>query len=88
MDDANNGGAGAATAPVDGPLSDEDILNELNKLKDVGLISYVVPTDPLGESWVVGLDGQILKLTSGEAIAFLAGAHAVVRRVATQRGLL
>lgn len=58
-------------------LTDEHILAELEKLSATGVISYVVPTIPLGEEWVVGIQGRIVKLTSqGEAVAFLAGVSA------------
>lgn len=65
----------------DGPTN-EEILAELNKHKEYGILDYVLPTIPLGESWVVGVRGQIVKLgTKGEVVAFLVGVSATVQWV-------
>ncbi len=63
-------------------FSDEQILEELNKLVELGALEYVIPTRPLGESWVVGCEGQILKFrNSDEAAAFLMGTNVLARLV-------
>lgn len=51
----------------------EDILAMFRQIESDGLIDYLVTTDPLGEEWVLGLNGQITKLTTPEAVAFLIG---------------
>lgn len=54
------------------------ILEELDKLVELGVLDYVVPTDPIGEEWVVGHKLQILKFKTPEEItAFLAGVTVV-----------
>jgi hypothetical protein len=73
--------------PVDAPeISDEDIYNTLKEYSDAGMIEYVLPTDPIGEQWIVGADGQILKFVSKEGIVgFLAGISTCARFVAKVR---
>lgn len=57
--------------------TDERILEQLEKLSSTGVIQYVVPTIPLGESWVVGVQGTIVKMaTKDEVLSFLAGVSA------------
>jgi len=66
--------------PGDG-LTNEEILTQLQDFARVGVIQYVLPTEPLGQEWVIGLEGLgICKLVrKSEAIAFISGANAVVR---------
>jgi hypothetical protein len=68
-------------------ITDEEIYEHLREYQDVGLIEYVLPTEPLGEQWIVGADGQILKfLTKEGAVGFLAGIAACARFVARRQG--
>jgi len=68
-------------------VSDELILKELEGLAQNNVIEYVLPTIPLGQEWVVGIDGRILKFGKDEAIAFLAGTTAALKWTARRRGL-
>ncbi len=59
--------------------SNEVILNELDKIAAYGVIDYVLPTVPLGESWVVGVRGNLVKMgTIEEVLAFLTGVNAAL----------
>jgi hypothetical protein len=52
----------------------EEVYDLLRSLENDGLLSYIVPTTPLGEEWVVGVfDGGLLKLNHEQVIAFLIG---------------
>ena len=58
----------------DTEVSDERILEDLEAYKNAGMIDYVLPTIPLGEQWIVGWNGQILKFVTKEGIVgFLTG---------------
>jgi hypothetical protein len=55
-------------------VTDERIYEDLKGYQDFGMIEYVLPTEPLGEQWIVGWNGQILKFLTKEGIVgFLAG---------------
>jgi hypothetical protein len=55
-------------------ISNETIYEHLQQYHEAGMIDYVLPTDPLGEQWIVGWNGQILKFVTKEGIVgFLAG---------------
>jgi hypothetical protein len=55
-------------------ISDEAIYDHLRQYADAGLIDYVLPTDPIGEQWIIGWNGEILKFVTKEGIVgFLAG---------------
>jgi hypothetical protein len=64
--------------PPDGEpvtLTTKQIYDELEGLRQAGVLEYVLPTVPLGEQWVLGFQGQIIKLAGDDqAAAFLAGA--------------
>lgn len=51
----------------------DELLALFQSMQNDGLIDYVLPTDPLGERWVVGMGGDLLNLSPGEAVAFLIG---------------
>lgn len=81
------------TAPQTVLYSDidpEDLYKSFKDYQAQGAIQYVLPSDPIGEKWVLGMpDGGLLHLTGvGEAVAWLAGAHAVVSVIAKSRGLI
>lgn len=58
-------------------ISDERIYEDLKSYQDAGMIEYVLPSRPLGEQWIVGWRGQILKfVTKGEVVGFLTGIQA------------
>jgi hypothetical protein len=62
----------SATEPTE--VSNETIYEHLRGYQEAGMIEYVLPTEPLGEQWIVGHDGQILKFLTKEGIfGFLAG---------------
>ena len=74
-------------------LTSQQIYEELRQYKQLGVLEYVLPTDPLGEEWHLGVKGQIVKLIGDDqAAAFLAGAaavaHWVADRIAGQSGPL
>lgn len=55
-------------------VSDETIYQHLRDYQEAGMIEYVLPTEPLGEQWIIGHAGHILKFTGTDEItAFLAG---------------
>lgn len=58
----------------DDALTDQQILAAFEEYADKGVLDYVLPTEPLGEEWVLGMRGDIVKLkTKNEAMACLAG---------------
>ena len=66
----------------------EHLYAELKKLEAVGAVEYVLPTVPLGEEWIVGFEGSIIKMIgNGEAAAFLAGVNVACRTLARHAGL-
>jgi hypothetical protein len=55
-------------------VSNETIYQHLKDYQEAGMIEYVLPTEPLGEQWIVGHDRQILKFLTKEGIVgFLVG---------------
>lgn len=55
-------------------ITDEQIYAELKTYSDGGMIDYVLPTNPLGEQWIIGWKGDIHTFTSKEGIVgFLLG---------------
>jgi hypothetical protein len=55
-------------------VTNEKLDEELCKLADAGVLDFVLPTDPLGEAWIIGVRGEMLRLSSkGEVIALIAG---------------
>ena len=55
-------------------VGNERIYADLKAYQDAGMIEYVLPTDPLGEQWIIGWKGDILKFVTKEGIVgFLAG---------------
>lgn len=55
-------------------VTDERILEDLEAYQEAGMLEYVLPTIPLGEQWIVGWNGQILKFVTKEGIVgFLTG---------------
>lgn len=65
-----------------------EIYRELKRLARLGVLDYVLPTEPLSDEWVLGIGGTIAKLTTkGEMIAFFAGVRAVTDVWAKTRGV-
>jgi hypothetical protein len=59
-------------------LTSQKIYEELRQYQHLGVLEYVLPTDPLGEEWILVVQGQIVKLIGDDqAAAFLAGCAAV-----------
>jgi hypothetical protein len=68
-------------------VTDERIYDDLKAYQAGGLLEYVLPTEPLGEQWIVGWKGQILKFVTKEGIVgFLAGIQVAALFVADGRG--
>lgn len=61
---------------------------ELQKLSDGGVIEYYLPTDPIGEQFVVGVKGQIIKLDQETVWIFLAGVTATAEFAARKAGIV
>lgn len=57
-------------------VSDETIYRHLKEYQQAGMIEYVLPTEPLGEQWIIGYKGQILKFGGDSIVAFLMGIQA------------
>ena len=67
-------------------ITDERIYEDLKQYQDFGMIEYVLPTEPLGEQWIIGWNSQILKFTSREGIVgFLAGIQVCATFVGQRR---
>ena len=74
------------TSEMPAEVTDERILKDLEAYKDAGMIDYVLPTIPLGEQWIVGWNGQILKFVTKEGVVgFLTGIQVCAMFVAKQR---
>lgn len=55
-------------------VSDEKLYGDLKAYQEAGVIDYVLPTEPLGEEWVIGWNGKILKFVTKEGVVgFLMG---------------
>ena len=68
-------------------VTDERIYDDLKAYADAGMIDYVLPTDPIGEQWIVGWNGQILKFVTKEGIVgFLTGIQVADGVVAAMTG--
>ena len=73
------------TSEMPAEVTDERILADLEAYKDGGMIDYVLPTEPLGEQWIVGWNGRILKFVTKEGIVgFLTGIQVCAMFVARQ----
>lgn len=52
----------------------EEVYELLKSLRNDGIFTYILPTDPLGEEWVCGTnDHQLLKMNHEQVISFLIG---------------
>lgn len=74
------------TSEMPPEVTDERIYEDLKAYQDAGMLEYVLPTEPLGEQWIVGWNGQILKFVTKEGIVgFLTGIQVCAMFVAKQR---
>lgn len=74
------------TSEMPPEVTDERIYDDLKAYQDAGMLEYVLPTEPLGEQWIVGWNGQILKFVTKEGIVgFLTGIQVCAMFVAKQR---
>ena len=70
-------------------VSNQMLSDELHKLAKFGMIDFVTDSMPLGEAWMVGMDGRLFRIGSrAEAAAFLTGAHTILKRFAEKQGLM
>lgn len=77
--------AGSGTEPDE--ITDETIYQHLKEYQEAGMIEYVLPTEPLGEQWIIGHNGQILKFLTKEGIVgFLAGTSVCATYVGRLKG--
>jgi hypothetical protein len=62
-------------------ITDEQIFETLKQYEAAGVISYILPTEPLGEEWILGVPdelGGLMKLKGkDQAVGWLAGAATV-----------
>jgi hypothetical protein len=76
------------------PMTDEEILVELKQFQDVGAIEFVLPTEPLGEEWVLGIrnnqgEVDLAKMNHDEVFGFIIGVSALANLLARKnRGVL
>jgi hypothetical protein len=79
------GPAGEEALP---PMTNERIYGDLKAYADAGMIDYVLPTEPLGEQWIVGWQNQILWFVTTEGIiGFLVGIQVATVHIARLRGI-
>jgi hypothetical protein len=74
-------------------MTSQEILDNLKVLEEMGVIAYVLPTDPLGLSWTIGIRtiGQgrpwMITLPGDEtAVAFLVGVNTMSHMLRRLRG--
>jgi hypothetical protein len=62
-------------------ITNEEIYATLKQYEEAGVISFILPTEPLGEEWVLGVPdglGGLMKLKGkDQAVGWLAGAAAL-----------
>ena len=70
-------------------ITDEQIYETLKQYEAAGVISFILPTEPLGEEWVLGVPdglGGLMKLKGkDQAVGWLAGAATVAHWACDQR---
>ena len=70
-------------------ITDEQIYETLKQYEAAGVISYILPTEPLGEEWILGVPdglGGLMKLKGkDQAAGWLAGAATVAHWAREQR---
>jgi len=71
-------------------MTSEEIYERLTMYSDLGLIEYVLPTNPLGEQWILGVNelGIVKLIGDAQAISFIVGSENAMKIIARQRGLL
>lgn len=62
-----------------------DMSDQLNQLSELGVIQYYLPSIPEGEEYVIGVQGEIIKLNSETVLIFLAGVTATSHWTAQHR---
>lgn len=62
-------------------ITDEQIYETLKQYEAAGVITFILPTEPLGEEWILGVPdglGGLMKLKGkDQAVGWLAGAATV-----------
>jgi hypothetical protein len=70
-------------------ISDEQIYETLKQYEAAGVITFILPTEPLGEEWILGVPDQLgglMKLKGkDQATGWLAGAAVVAHWANAQR---
>lgn len=68
-------------------ITAEQIYDNLEQYQDIGMLEYVLPSEPLGEVWIVGYNQQILKFVTKEGVVgFLAGISVCAAFLAKRTG--
>lgn len=69
-------------------LTPEDVYDRLKAYQEAGMFSYVLPTDPLGEQWILGIeDIPLAKFAGTDIIPFLAGLDTAIKFIARRQGV-
>jgi hypothetical protein len=73
------------------PMTNEEILAQLREYVDIGILGFVVPTDPLGEEWVLGITDttgkhDIAKLTTEQTFGFILGVSGLANAITSRNG--
>ena len=77
------------TADTDLGMTSQEIYDRFKIYQQYGLLNYVLPTKPLGEQWVLGLDDLPLAklMGDGDAIVFIAATENMIRFMAKRMGI-
>jgi len=70
-------------------MTSQEIYERLEVYKQNGIVEYVLPTEPLGEQWILGIDGLgIAKFASdADVIHFIVGTENMIRIMAKRQGI-
>ncbi len=70
-------------------VTEDVIVKELYSAKDLGVVEYILESDPPGQKWVVGIQGGIYQFESHREIQlFLLGMQAFGLCMASKKGLI
>jgi hypothetical protein len=72
-------------------MTSEEIYERFKLYQELGLLQYVLPTDPLGEQWILGAAPYGMPLTKligdGDAIVYIAATEAMIKFMAERMGV-
>jgi len=77
------------TEQMPAEITDEQIYETLRQYEAAGVITFIVPTEPLGEEWILGVPnglGGLMKLKGkDQAVGWIAGAATVAHWANSQQ---